>query len=85
VDVSKHARVLRAQVVTAWENLGSNETSPNLRGKYFDAIKYQLEATIRLRRWDELDQLFDVSIVMTTSPLYLTDGSVLLGMLEIRS
>jgi hypothetical protein len=66
VDVSKHARVLCAQVVMAWENLGSSGTSSNLNGKYFDAIKYQLEATIRLRKWDELDQLFDVSIAMAS-------------------
>jgi hypothetical protein len=42
------------------DNFGRDAES-DLKSKYFEAVKYELEAILRLRNWDDLDLVFEVN------------------------
>ena len=37
-----------------------DDTSGDLKSKYFESVKYEMEAVVRLQKWDQLDTLFKV-------------------------
>jgi hypothetical protein len=43
------------------EDVSLGETTrTDLTGKHFEVVKYEFEAVLRLEKWDDLDDLFQV-------------------------
>jgi hypothetical protein len=69
VLVQKHALVLLKKI-TLYQELHPGGSSPKRlrvdpRSKFTDAVKYNMEATLRLRKWEGLDQLLDMCFTST--------------------
>jgi hypothetical protein len=62
------------------DSLG-DATKTDLIGKHFEAVKFELEAVLRLGQWDEIDNLFQVRLFFAACILGLL---TMPGVLEIR-
>ncbi|KIW01266.1 uncharacterized protein PV09_07305 [Verruconis gallopava] len=59
-DTLKHAAVLRRIICEHMEDdTLSDSIKTNLVAKHVQTIKYELEATLRLKKWDDLSKLFE--------------------------
>jgi hypothetical protein len=56
-----------------------DDTLTDLKLKHFEVVKYELEASIRLQKWDDFDALFQVQSIKCSRGWLLTRT----GMLEI--
>jgi hypothetical protein len=62
IAVRKHGENLRNLVASQLENSTLGEAAKaDLTAKHLDSVKYSLEATLRLSRWDDIEPLFQAS------------------------
>lgn len=60
--VRKHGESLRDMVSSQLENASLGQAArEDLIAKHLDSVKYSLEATMRLSKWDEIEPLFQAS------------------------
>jgi hypothetical protein len=61
VTAKRHSATLREVISQHMEDVNLDErTSKGFKFKYFEAVKYEIEASVRLQQWDNLDPLFEV-------------------------
>lgn len=57
----KHSQILRQLVPLQLEtNVYGEGAAADLKSKHVEAVKYELEAIMRLQNWDDLDVMFEV-------------------------
>jgi hypothetical protein len=61
VTAKRHSAALREVIPQHLEDVNIDEQSPkDFKFKYFEAVKYEIEASVRLQQWDNFDPLFEV-------------------------
>lgn len=58
MEVRKHSQNFRRAVSEIINRL-SESAKADIISKHFQVVKLELEAALKLRKWDELDELFD--------------------------
>ncbi|EUC48226.1 hypothetical protein COCMIDRAFT_87783 [Bipolaris oryzae ATCC 44560] len=58
LEVRKHSQNFRRAVPETMNGLGESAKA-DIISKHFQVVKLELEAALKLRKWDELDELFD--------------------------
>ncbi|XP_014560370.1 hypothetical protein COCVIDRAFT_89663 [Bipolaris victoriae FI3] len=58
LEVRKHSQNFRRAVSETMNGLGQSAKA-DIISKHFQVVKLELEAALKLRKWDELDELFD--------------------------
>jgi hypothetical protein len=62
IAVRKHGESLRGLVSSQLENSGlGKDAREDMIAKHLDSVKYSLEATLRLSKWDDIESLFQAS------------------------
>jgi hypothetical protein len=58
LEVRKHSQGFRRATAEGLDKLGG-AAQADIMSKHLQVVKLELEAVLKLQRWDELDELFD--------------------------